>query len=333
MMSRKTFIADSSLVAAGLFLDAFARPLQAANDPLRAANDPLQPANDPLQPANDPLQPATTRAGYQLKILATDWGFPGTLDEYGAKVRSAGYDGIEIWWSLEPSRQDEIFRMLEKYNLEVGFLTAGSQSDPTEHFATFKKMVEGAARNTRKRPLYINCHSGRDFFSVEENKPFIDLTTALSKERGLRILHETHRSRMLFAAPVARHFINNFPDLRLTFDVSHWCNVSESLLTDQPQNLALALERVDHIHARIGHPEGPQVNDPRAPEWQSAAEAHFAWWDTVIRRKKEKGEVMTILTEFGPPDYMPTLPYTREPLADQWAINVYMQQTLRKRYA
>jgi hypothetical protein len=29
---------------------------------------------------------------------------------------------------------------------------------------------------------------------------------------------------------------------------------------------------------------------------------------------------------------MPTTPYTRQPLADQWAINVYMMQLLRKRY-
>ncbi len=111
--------------------------------------------------------------------------------------------------------------------------------------------------------------------------------------------------------------------------------LSESLLSDQPATMALTLERVDHIHARIGHPEGPQVNDPRAPEWEAAVDAHFAWWDTVIRRKRAAGEVMTILTEFGPPDYMPTLPYTREPkpVADQWAINEYMLKTLRKRYS
>lgn len=286
-----------------------------------------------FEPFAQPLSAAPQKSGFQLKILATDWGFTGSLDEYGAKVKAAGYDGIEIWWSLEADRQKQIFDMLGKHGLEVGFLCAGSQSDPKEHFATFKAMVEGAARNTQKRPLYINCHSGRDYFTYDENKPFIELTTALTKETGIKILHETHRSRMLFAAPVARHFIETIPELRLTFDASHWCNVSESLLSDQLQTLNLALDRVDHIHARIGHPEGPQVNDPRAPEWKDAAEAHFAWWDTVLRLKKQKGEIMTILTEFGPPDYMPTVPYSRKPLADQWAINVYMLETLRKRYA
>ena len=305
MINRKQFIAQSTFLATGLLFESYARPLPFSS----------------------------VREGFQLKMLATDWGFPGTLDEYGAKVKAAGYDGIEIWWSLDPARQDAIFSMLKKYGLAVGFLCAGSEPEPAAHLEHFKKMVEGAARNERQRPLYINCHSGHDFFSYEENTRFIDHTAALARETGIRILHETHRSRMLFAAPVARHYLVAHPDLRITFDVSHWCNVSESLLADQPQTMALALERTDHIHARIGHPEGPQVNDPRAPEWQPAVDAHFAWWDQVLRRKKQLGEVMTILTEFGPPDYMPTMPYTHKPLTDQWAINEYMLQTLRTRYA
>jgi len=308
MINRKTFIETTALATTGLLLSS----LEAFS-----------------------LKPFTSRAreGFQLKIMATDWGFNGTLDEYCAKAKAAGYDGIEIWWTPDAQKRAEIFTAVQRHGLDIGFLCGGYQSTAKEHLDYFKQMVDGAAHNTRQRPLYINCHSGRDYFSFEENRAFIDYTLLVSQQTGIRILHETHRSRMLFAAPVARHFIEAVPGLRLTFDVSHWCNVSESLLADQPATLALALERVDHIHARIGHPEGPQVNDPRAPEWENAVAAHFAWWDKVVETKRQKGEVMTILTEFGPPDYMPTLPYTREPLADQWAINVYMMQTLRKRYA
>ncbi len=226
-----------------------------------------------------------------------------------------------------------MFAALKKYELEVGFLTAGHESNYDEHFKTFTNMVDAAANNTVQRPLYINCHSGRDYFSYEQGKTFIDHTTQLAKATGIKICHETHRSRLLYSSSVARHYIETIPELRVTFDVSHWCNVSETLLEDQPETVALTLERVDHIHARIGHQEGPQVNDPRAPEWKPAVDAHFAWWDKVIEMKKEKGDVQTILTEFGPPNYMPTVPYTQEPLADQWAINVYMKDVLRKRYA
>ncbi len=270
---------------------------------------------------------------FELKILATNWGFPGSLDAYCDKVKKEGYDGIEIWWPMEKSGQDELFSSLKKYDLEVGFLCGAYQSNYAEHVELFKRMTDAAATNTVQKPLYINCHSGRDYFSQEENQIFIDHTIQLSKKSGVSIYHETHRSRILYSAPAAKHYLQKNPGLQITFDVSHWCNVSESLLQDQPETIALALERVGHIHARIGHPEGPQVNDPRAPEWEAAVKAHLTWWDEIVNRKKKSDERLTILTEFGPPDYMPTTPYTHQPLADQWAINVYMLNMLRKRYA
>ena len=269
---------------------------------------------------------------FELKLLATNWGFEGSLDSYCDKVKKAGYDGIEIWWPMEKKGQDELFTALKKYSLEVGFLCGVQQSNYSEHLQYFRQMTEAAATNNIQKPLYINCHSGRDYFSYDENIVFIDHTMQLSKKTGIPIYHETHRSRMLFAAPVAKQYMQKIPELRITFDVSHWCNVSETLLQDQPETLALAIERADHIHARIGHPEGPQVNDPRAPEWEAALNAHLAWWDEIVNRKKKAGERLTILTEFGPADYMPTMPYTRQPLADQWGINVYMMNLLRKRY-
>jgi len=270
---------------------------------------------------------------FKLKILATNWGFPGTTDEFCSRVKKDGYDGIEIWWPQQQKEQDELFNALQKYSLEVGFLTAGQESDYQTHFNTFINMIDAAAANTLQRPLFINCHSGRDYFSYEENKTFIAHTVQLSKKTGIKICHETHRSRMLFAAPVARHYLETVPELRVTFDVSHWCNVSETLLQDQQSTIDMTLPRVDHVHARIGHPEGPQVNDPRAPEWDEAVKAHFAWWDAIVVLKKQQGDTLTVLTEFGPPTYMPTLPYTQQPLADQWAINVYMKELWRKRYS
>ena len=269
---------------------------------------------------------------FELKILATNWGYAGTMDAFCAAAKKEGYDGIEIWWPGNKKEQDELFAALKKYSLDLGILLGGWQSDCKEHLETFKKVVGEAAMNTSQRPLYINCHSGRDYFIFEQNKLFVEHTTALSKETGILICHETHRSRIMFAAHVTRQYMEKYPSLKLTFDVSHWCNVHESLLDDQSETLNMALERTEHIHARIGHAEGPQVNDPRAPEWEFAVKKHLEWWDKIAERKKKNGERLTFLTEFGPADYMPTLPYTRQPLADQWAINVYMMQLLRKRY-
>jgi sugar phosphate isomerase/epimerase len=282
--------------------------------------------------AKTPSQRTLMNKDFELIVLATDWGFKGSVDSCCAKIKQDGFDGIEIWWPDGKAKQDELFAALKKYQLQVGFLCAGNENNWQEHLASFQKMIDASAYNLFQKPIYINCHSGRDFFTYEENKAFIDYTTALSQKTGIPIYHETHRSRMLFSGPATRQFIEKNPALRVTLDISHWCTVHNSLLDDQAQTVELALSRADHIHARIGHPDGPQVNDPRAPEWEDCVKAHFAWWDKIVLEKKRKGERLTILAEFGPPDYMPALPYTRQPLADQWAINVHMMQILRKRY-
>jgi len=274
----------------------------------------------------------TPAKNFELLLLATDWGFKGTIDEYCFAARKEGYDGIEAWWPLEKKGRDDLFAALKKHGLQVGFLCGGYQPDFRQHLEHFKKMTDAAAGNKLQRPLYINCHSGRDYYSSEQNQEFIDHTHLLAKSSEILICHETHRSRILFAAHVSRTFIEKNPSLRLTLDISHWCNVHESLLKDQEENVLTALERTEHIHARIGHEQCAQVNDPRAPEWKAAVDAHFNWWDKVVQRKKETGGRLTILTEFGPPTYMQTLPFTKQVVADQWDINRYMMTILRKRY-
>jgi hypothetical protein len=105
------------------------------------------------------------------------------------------------------------------------------------------------------------------------------------------------------------------------------------LLQDQKETVELALTRTRHIHARVGHAQGPQVNDPRAPEWRSTVEQHLAWWDRAIELRRQAGAAtFTFLTEFGPPNYMPTLPNTREPVSNQSEINLHMMRLLRQRY-
>ncbi|HVZ57605.1 MAG TPA: hypothetical protein VG870_13160 [Chitinophagaceae bacterium] len=289
----------------------------------------LIPTREQLAAAPPPALPASAR----LVILATNWGFSGSLDAYCAAAKKEGYDGIEIWWPGSEAEQQELFATLKKYGLEVGFLCAGFEKDPGQHLATFTRMLEAAVDNPYQRPLYINCHSGRDYFTPDQGFRFMDATTAASKRTGIPVYHETHRSRLLYSAPVTRLYLERRPDLWINADLSHWCNVHESLLEDQEETLQLALSRAGHIHARIGHPEGPQVNDPRAPEWEHTLQRHLGWWDQILAAKLRRGETtLTILTEFGPADYMPTLPYTRSAVANQWEINVYMLNLLRKRY-
>jgi len=266
-----------------------------------------------------------------VKIFATNWGFAGNTDTFCAKAKETGYDGIEIWAPNDDKGRDELMAALQKYQLEVGFLIGAGDPDPAKHTARFEEYLRKAVA---MKPQFVNCHTGKDYYTFAQNQALIDIALAVEKTSGVRISHETHRGRFTFAAHITRQYLEKIPGLKLTLDISHWCNVHESLLEDQAETVQLALARTVHLHTRVGHPEGPQVNDPRAPEWQRAVDQHLQWWDKVMDHQQKAGaKVLTLTPEFGPVSYMPALPYTQQPVANQWEINAHMMKLVRQRYA
>lgn len=266
---------------------------------------------------------------FTILYLATRWGYEGSLDHFCRAAGEAGYDGIEEWLPRSPEEKEELMQVATSHGLKVGLLVGSGSANFQEHLEQFRRDIDEAVA---LNPLYINCHSGRDYFSFEQNRQLIDYTSRVQKTSGVRISHETHRSRILFAAHITRQFLEALPELRLTLDISHWCTVHESLLQDQPEAVRLAIERTDHVHARVGHRQGPQVTDPGAPEWEREVAAHFGWWDRIVEQKINAGGRLTVLTEFGPPAYMPTVPFTGMPLADQMQINIDMMNLWKERY-
>ena len=285
----------------------------------------------PLMMAN-PLAGAV-RTDMEVLIFATQWGIPGSPEEFCARAKAAGYDGVEAVWIPEEGPRKAFLDALQRHELQVGWLIGSWDSDPEAHRTTFLKNLAGASSSSSQTPVYLNCHSGKDHYSFAFNQTLIQATKEAEAKSGIPVYHETHRGRMCFAAPVTRTFLEANPEMRLTLDISHWVNVHESMLEDQPENVELALSRTGHIHARIGHQEGPQVSDPRAPEWADAVARHVGWWDRVVEHRQKAGQKrITFLTEFGPPNYLPALPYTRQPVADLWEINVHMKNLLHQRY-
>jgi len=265
-----------------------------------------------------------------IKYYCTNWGNTDSWDKFCLRVKNAGYDGVEAWLPSNPSERKEMVDALHKYGLGLGLLSGGSGGTFEEYKKSFKHNLDEALQ---VKPDYINCHTGKDYYSFEQNKALIELAYTVKTQSQIPVYHETHRGRFSFAAHVTKEYLEKIPQLRLALDISHWCNVHESMLSDQTETVTAALSRTEHIHARIGHPEGPQVNDPAAPEWKQVVAQHLAWWDTVVAMHKENGaKLLTITTEFGPAGYLPTLPFTQQPVADQWSINVYMLNLLKDRY-
>ncbi len=265
-----------------------------------------------------------------LEFFNTDWGRTVSWDAFCERTKTSGYDGIEIWFPTDEESQKQLKAALEKHNLKVGFLNGTNKSIPFEE--SLKQYTEHFKTLLSWNPAYINCHTGNDFFSIEQNKAFIEAANKVAKESGTPIYHETHRGRFSYNLPDTEKYMTAIPDLKLTLDISHWMVVHESLLENQDENLKEVINRSHHIHARVGHAEGPQVSDPEAPEWKRALNRHMDIWEKVILQKWAKSDKpFTITSEFGPPDYMPTLPYTRVPVSNQWKVNVFIMQAIKKR--
>ncbi len=265
-----------------------------------------------------------------IKFFAPQWGNTLPFDTFCSNVKAAGYDGVETALPFEISEKEMILTTLQKHGLEfIGQYWQSHEKDIDEHAANYEKYLRNLIS---AKPVLINCQTGKDYFSFEQNQRLFNLAAELSTDSGILITHETHRNKSLFAAHITAQYLNRIPDLKICLDISHWCAVHESLLEDQQEAVALAIARTRHFHSRVGHPEGPQVNDPRAPEWELVVETHLKWWDQVVDLHRKSGEMLTITTEFGPANYMPTVPFTQMPLANQWEINVYMLNLLKKRY-
>ncbi len=268
----------------------------------------------------------------KLKILSPYWGSEHlSLIDFGNKIIDAGYDGMDTWLPTEKAAKHQLFDYVQKHQLYLVVQQCEAHGD---NFKDFKaSFIQSLNCCLEAKPVLINSHTGRDFFTFEQNLELIDAAAEISYKSGVIIAHETHRGRFGFSPAVTAEYFRQRPDLTITADLSHWVCVSESFLEGFEQPLQEAILRARHIHSRVGFEQGPQIPDPRAPEWQYAVSAFLGWWDQMIENNEKIGrEVMTITTEFGPVPYMPTIPHTRVPVANQFEVNCYMMELLRERY-
>lgn len=248
------------------------------------------------------------------------------------RVLEAGYDGIEAGLAEFDPAADESIRLAQAAGLALVTQHYDTlDRDLPTHLVKFESRLRMLARY---QPLFINSHTGRDLFTLEENRRVFAVAEKVAAEVSLPIYHETHRARCCHSSWRTLELLKAQPATQFVLDISHWCNVSESLLEDQSDWIEPILPNVAHLHARVGWAQGPQVSDPRAPEWQAALEAHLTWWDKIIAQKRASGvATFTITPEFGPTPYLPTLPYSQQPVASPWEINVWMMNLLRQRYS
>jgi sugar phosphate isomerase/epimerase len=269
----------------------------------------------------------------EILFFCPRWGHSHLRwDDLAFKVKQAGYDGIETDIPTDIAEREEMLNAMARHGLL--FIAQHWETVEPDHYLHSEEYAERLSQLAAVKPLFINSQTGKDYYSYEQNKQLLTQALGITAATGTAIYHETHRGKFSFAAHVTREYLQRLTGLEITLDISHWCAVAETLLQDQPEAVQLAISRTRHIHARVGCIEGPQVNDPRAPEWEQELQFHLRCWDAVVdmHRQMERA-ALTFTVEFGPFPYMPRYPYTRQPVADQWEINLHMKDLLKKRYS
>jgi sugar phosphate isomerase/epimerase len=266
----------------------------------------------------------------ELEIYRQLWGVTTPLGRALPRFKDEGFSGVE----------HELPAAGESAELRQALVTAGLHSIPLvgSHGDTFDEhlvsLTEQVRRAAEYEPRLITCHTGADRWPIADALAILEHALALEADVGIPLAHETHRTRVLFSPWQTLELLRRLPGLKLCCDYSHWVVVAERLLDDEVDVLDACAERCIHIHARVGYQEGPQVPDPAAPEYRSELLAHERWWDQIwASQETREMQVVTLTPEYGPPDYLHTLPYTRVPVADLWSISTWQAARERERFA
>lgn len=275
----------------------------------------------------------------QPAFFKTLWGHSGSYQEAARAARAANFDGLEGPIPQNPAHAAELLDALAEFGLSfiaeistTGYAVPDAGSSVDDHVGAFERILD---LSLPAKPRLFSTMCGSDLWSFSESLEFFDRAHAIVKDRGVRCGFETHRSRSLYHPVRTAELLRELPgDLELTLDFSHWCVVTERLVLDElPDVLALCAQRALHIQPRIGYEQGPQVPDPRAPEYAPAVEAHLRWWKAVWEGQRRRGfETVTMTPEFGPDGYLQCEPFTQRPAADLWELNVWTADRLRSEF-
>ena len=69
-----------------------------------------------------PLKSFTALPGFELLILATNWGYEGTWDQFCSKIKALGYDGAEAWYPGDEKKTKGIPVVVRISQSKVRFL-------------------------------------------------------------------------------------------------------------------------------------------------------------------------------------------------------------------
>jgi sugar phosphate isomerase/epimerase len=273
----------------------------------------------------------------RLELFRTLWGYRGTWDQAVDELLAAGFDGVEARIPETSAQRTANARVLREQRIPyIATLFTSTPVLPQQSHSAqihLDDLVTKLGWAAELSPQKVNVLAGNDRWSLAEQVDFFGRAVELGNASGLQCCFEIHRGRSLYSPWVTLDVIRQVPELRLTSDISHWIVTCERLLDDPTDDLSAFIERVDHIQARVGYDQGPQVPHPGAPEHAENLLFHQRHWENIWTSQARRGfEVTTMTPEFGPDGYLHHLPFTDVPVADLWGLNQWMGNCERQHF-
>ena len=266
----------------------------------------------------------------EIKYYCPVWGMKHLpINDVLLRIVQAGYSGIEI--AIDPDLTDAMAakHLFKSHNL--GFVAQLPYPKTGTYIAMLDSYLSKLERLLQTNPVMVNSHTGRDYFTFEQNLEFIKKAAEMAQVYGIPIAHETHRGRFSFSAAVIEKYLDAVPDIAFTADFSHWCVVGESLLEDQQHIIDRVIPHCIYIHARVGYAQGAQVPGPELPQYTAETQRHLSWWQQIVNYQKQAGRTQMIITpEFGPMPYMQAALAGSNPFDTQFNLNLEMKEILTK---
>ncbi|MHB8635775.1 MAG: sugar phosphate isomerase/epimerase family protein [Fimbriimonadaceae bacterium] len=250
---------------------------------------------------------------------------PWTLEEKLTEVKAAGFDGVECWLSDDEEASHK--QALDRHGLR---LTLG------HHPHTLNDVKAVVAQAKRLNADFVFAQPLNPYAPLPEAAEFCREARKIANGEGLALFVETHRNNIPESLNQALQFIDLYPEVRFTGDLSHFVVVGEFYGLEYEraiERMMPVLSRVSHLHGRISNGEAVQVDvgDGSGPTAQFFvqiwAAAMRAW-----RAEAAPGDVFPFASELGPPRYAITLPDGSE-FSDRWEQSLVMKRLAEQAWA
>lgn len=257
----------------------------------------------------------------KLPLNGPEW----TLDEKFARVKAAGFEGVECW--LPEADEQEHRAVLDRHGLR---LTLG------HHPFTVEDVRQTVAQALRLKADFVFAQPLTPYAPLPEAVTLLREARQIAHDAGLSLFVETHRGNIPESLNQALALIELMPEVRFTGDFSHFVMVGEFYGWAEEgaiERMMPVLERTSHLHGRISNGEQAQVDVGDGSG--ETAQFFVKIWAAAMRAWKQDakpGDVFPFASELGPPRYAITGPDGKE-FSDRWEQSLVMKRLAEQAWA